>query len=375
MQEPKDTRPADPYLTWQDLLAEEADGEASPAGDAARTSRPPVEGEAPSADAVPWPAAAEVKLPSALQALLVEKERLEEELKRLSGFGDPRPEDERLKRMYPVKVHTKESRIEDRRLRRHDEHQRLLKQRVLEAKLAQAREARRQAELAAERQRKAVERALAKVRAQVRQAEVEAERRRKAIERAQAALRETERQAERAAEQQRKALEMAAIQTRWANNRQRALLNSAQERRHEALWQEQSLHHRRALAIRLARAKKAEEQEDLQKREARLAQKRAGTADAGAPKALQDDVLMGRIRQARSDEAKRTEEMDALDMRARAAALQRLAQEKSQALAWEQDRERLRRQAGERRREEQALSERLDRRGKNGGRFASTDVR
>ena len=51
-----------------------------------------------------------------VQALLAEKDRLEAELKRLSGFGEPAPEDERVKRMYPVKVHTKDSRIEERRL-------------------------------------------------------------------------------------------------------------------------------------------------------------------------------------------------------------------------------------------------------------------
>jgi hypothetical protein len=183
---------ADAYLTWQDLLAEEAETDVTPA---------PVETHSDQPTADVWSASGQITLPPDVEALLAEKDRLESDLKRLSGFGDAPPEDERIKRMYPVKVHTKDSRIEERRLRRHDDHQRLLKQRALEAKLSQAREERRQAELAAERRRRAIERALARVRAEVRQAEAEAEQRRKAIERAQAALREQARQAEYAAEQ------------------------------------------------------------------------------------------------------------------------------------------------------------------------------
>src|SRR4051812_43734873 len=223
---------ADAYLTWQDLLAEEAETDVTPA---------PVETHSGPLAADVWSASEQITLPPDVEALLAEKDRLESDLKRLSGFGDASPEDERIKRMYPVKVHTKDSRIEERRLRRHDDHQRLLKQRALEAKLSQAREERRRAERAAERRRRAVERALARVRAEVRRAEAEAERHRRARERAQAAVREQAREAEYAAEQRRKALEMAAVQRRWEQDRQKALHDSAQQRRQEALWQEEVL--------------------------------------------------------------------------------------------------------------------------------------
>jgi hypothetical protein len=356
MQQPKDTRSADPYLTWQDLLDEEAD-DGAPAAGAVPDSQP----QPTVAYTTPLPTEAEVKLPPAVEALLAEKERLEEELKRLAGFGDPRPEDERLKRMYPVKVHTKESRIEERRLRQHDEHQRLLKQRAMEAKLAQAREARRQAEAEAERRRKAIEQALARLRAQIRQAEAEAERRRKAIERVQADRRAAERQAEYAAEQQRKAIEMAAVQTRWANDRQKALQQAAQKRRQEAIWQEQSLQEQRMRALQLARAKKAEQAEDLAKKRTPPTEKRTPKDQRDNVLNVRDNVLKDRIAQVRTDEDKRAD------------SLERLAQQKSQALRWEQDRERQRQQALARRRADQAVSQQLDQRGKNKNRFASTD--
>lgn len=85
--------------------------------------------------------------------------------------------------MYPVRVHTVETRIEERRLRKHDEHRHLLKQRALEARLVRARERARQADIAAERRRRAIELALAEVREQLRQAEAAADLRRRAIER------------------------------------------------------------------------------------------------------------------------------------------------------------------------------------------------
>jgi hypothetical protein len=337
---------ADAYLTWQDLLAEEAETDVTPG--AADTSP-----DQPATDL--WSASGQITLPADVEALLAEKDRLESELKRLSGSGDPRPEDERIKRMYPVKVHTKDSRIEERRLRRHDDHQRLLKQRALEAKLSTAREERRQAESAAELRRRAVERALATVRAEVRRAEAEAERRRKAIERAQAALREQARQAEYAAEQERKALETAAVQRRWEHDRQKALQKRAQERRQESLWQEQVLDEQRARALQLARVRRVEEQADLDKR----------------PR----DGLSGRSRPLTS-EAKRVEADDPMDARysrsghARSDPRRTFEQQRGQAQAWEDRQERLRRQACARRREEQMVADRLDRRGKRVDRYA-----
>lgn len=320
----KASNTADAYLTWQDLLDEEPEPDVTPA--AVETDP-----DTPAAD--PWSASGQVTLPPDVEALLAEKDRLESELKRLSGFGDPSPEDERIKRMYPVKVHTKESRIEERRLRRHDDHQRLLRQRAAEAKLARAREERRQAELAAERRRRAIERALARVRAEVRQAEAEAERRRKAIERARAALREQARQAEYAADQKRKALEMAAVHRRWEQDRQKALHKNAQERRRDALWQEQVLDEQRARAIQLSRARRDEEQADFARR-------------PSDPR---------EVRYSRTDDA-------GSDSRSQ------LEQQRSQEPAWEVQHERLRELAGARRREQQLVTDRLDRRGKRADR-------
>ena len=336
---------ADAYLTWQELLEEDAETDVTPA---------PVEADPdPAADLSS--ACGQITLPPDVEALLAEKDRLESELKRLSGAGDQRREDERMKRMYPVKVHTKDSRIEERRLRRHDDHQRLLKQRALEAMLSKAREERRQVERAAERRRRAIERALARARAEVRQAEVEAERRRKAIERAQAALREQARQAEYAAEQERKAREMAAVQRRWEQDRQTALQKNAQERRQEALWQEQVLDEQRARAVQRVRAERAEEQADLV---SRLTKK-----------------LSDRSRR-REDEATRGGANDPMEMRrsrseyARSGLRHPSEQQRGRAMTWEEQHERLRQQASARRRAEQIVADRLDRRGKRTDRFA-----
>ena len=217
MQQSKDQRGAETYLTWQDLLDED-DGAAAPGGLSAGSRAGTVEG---AGDLYSQPVAPE--LPPDVQMLMAEKERLEGEMARLTGQAPPRPEEERMRRMYPVRVHTKETRIEDRRLRRHDEQQRVLRQRVLEQKLVQARERQQQEELAALRKRRALEAALAKVRGEMRAAEAEEQRRRRAVERTLAATRALERQAEREAEKERKELEQALVHARWANDRAKAL--------------------------------------------------------------------------------------------------------------------------------------------------------
>ncbi len=348
----KESGSANTYLSWQDLLEAEAEPSTS-------QPQPSASGDEPWLDDA-RPATVQVQLPPDVAALLAEKERLEGELKHLAGLGEPKAEDERLQRMYPVKVHTQASRIEDRRLRQHDERQRLLKQRALEAKLAQAREAQRQAEVEAEHQRKLLEQELAKVQAQLRQAELEAERRRKALERAKAAARAAQRQAEYAAERQRKELEQAALQARWASDRQKALLSGVQERRQQALWHEQYLSNQRA--------RKEQHQSDLPK-----IWERPARADEGQHAHLQ----------VRNDEAKRAARLEnqfeeSVDERARSSVgarldpLQRLYQKKGQALAWEQEQERLRQNALQRRRENQTVADRLDGRSKNTERFANT---
>ena len=244
MQHSKAPRTDETYLTWQDLLDEEEDDGRSAAPGTPGTENPALLYGAPAREsAVESPLA----LPPDVQALMVEKERLEGEMARLTGQGPPRPEEERMRRMYPVRVHTKESRIEDRRLRRHDEQQRMLKQRMLEKKLVQARERERQQIMAAQRKQRALEAALAKVRADESVAETEQRRRRRATEEAAAAARAARRQEEREAELVRQEIEQARVHARWADNRERALRRRALDRHAERVQQVEELDRRRAL--------------------------------------------------------------------------------------------------------------------------------
>jgi len=252
MQHSNAAREDETYLTWQDLLdQEEGDGPASaPGAHGAPQDEIPdlLYGTAAPESTTASPLA----LPPDVQALMTEKERLEGEMARLTGQAPPAPEEERMRRMYPVRVHTKETRIEDRRLRRHDEQQRVLKQRVLEHKLVQARDRDQQEQLAAQRKRRALETALAKVRGELRAAEAEELRRRRAIERKLGAARAEGRQAEREAEKTRKEIEQALVQARWASDRLKALrkrdLERSLERAHARAREAEKLDERRAAA-------------------------------------------------------------------------------------------------------------------------------
>lgn len=117
--------PVDPYLSWEDLLEEE------PPEDGSEAARPAAaESVDRSGAGADFPT--DFELPEGLQMLLAEKQRLEQALKELTGEAEPSPDDERMKRMFPVKAHTKESRIEERRLRRQDELRRMQEKRVME---------------------------------------------------------------------------------------------------------------------------------------------------------------------------------------------------------------------------------------------------
>ncbi|MFN8466286.1 MAG: hypothetical protein U0X20_12085 [Caldilineaceae bacterium] len=257
MQHNKAPRADETYLTWQDLLdEEEGDGPTGAPGD---ENSDLLYGAAGAGTAVESP----VALPPDVQALMTEKERLEGEMARLTGQAPPRPEEERMRRMYPVRVHTKETRIEDRRLRRHDEQQRMRKQRVLERKLVQARERQQQEELAALRKRRALEAALAKVRGEMRAAEAEEQRRRRAVERTLAEARALARQAERGAEKERNELDQALVHARWANDRAKALrkrsIIRSSERSSARSQQVEELDRRRTPAASAATEKPAPE--------------------------------------------------------------------------------------------------------------------
>ncbi|MGH8569949.1 MAG: hypothetical protein ACREXU_18575 [Gammaproteobacteria bacterium] len=184
------------YLSWEDLLAEEANADASPAV-------PPVPAENAAAQGLAGPEVpGDFELPEELRTLFAERERLEQELKELTGEAEPRAEAERIKRMFPVKVHTKESRIEERRQRHRDELRRMLEKRVLEARQLQL-----MMELRREQQREELRR---------KAAEQQRVRERWVRERAQAAQESDRRRAFEAAWQSRRQ-ELAQSRKEWQN--------------------------------------------------------------------------------------------------------------------------------------------------------------
>ena len=182
MASPDKPIPGDPYLSWEQLLDEEQPGAAAEPAEAAA--------------GLP----ADFALPPDLQALTRERERLEKELKQLTGAAEPDPEDERLARMFPVKVHTKESRIEERRLRQRDELLRMLEKRAMEQRRIAAR----------------VEQRREQLRAQLRQNTLEEQR----------------------------------LRGRWARERREALAQASRERALEAAW------HARREALRQFRSER-----------------------------------------------------------------------------------------------------------------------
>jgi len=147
---------------------------------------------------------------------------------------------------------------------------------------------------------------------------------------------------------------MAAVQRRWEQDRQKALHDSAQQRRQEALWQEEVLDGQRARAIRMARARKDEEAADLARRPG------GGLSGGSGP---------------HKEEVTRAEVIDPMEKRysrsedPRGDLPRHYERQRRQELAWEAQHERLRRQAGARRREQQIVSDRLDRRSRRADRF------
>lgn len=117
----------DAYLGWEDLLDE------TPAEP--DQSLPTVAGTLFAGDASPDPLA--LAIPEEVQALLEQQRTLENNLKALVGEGEQTLDDIRREKCFPVRAHTKESRIEDRRLNARDENLRMQKR---------ARQARKSAE-------------------------------------------------------------------------------------------------------------------------------------------------------------------------------------------------------------------------------------
>jgi hypothetical protein len=113
------------HRTWEDILTKDAlVDQIQPEVDVQQGNLPQPDG---------------IELPPELDALLAKKEEIEQELRTLAG-EEPQPElSERDRLRFPVKVHTKQSRIEDRTTARSEERQRFLKLRRLQLKTVERR--------------------------------------------------------------------------------------------------------------------------------------------------------------------------------------------------------------------------------------------
>jgi hypothetical protein len=112
------------YTSWEDLLEED-----TPLGQESQKTTTAAENTTTAGPI-------DVPLPDAYAELLAEKKRLEDQLKKLTGQAEPDAEEKRQQLMYPVKVHTKESRLAERQKRRREARAALLKQRSLEKNLS-----------------------------------------------------------------------------------------------------------------------------------------------------------------------------------------------------------------------------------------------
>lgn len=108
------------YKSWEDLLdEEESDGSDDNISEADLSYLK-----------------SQVDLPDDINALFKRQKELENNLKKLTGEGDLDPEQARMEKMYPIKVHTKESRIEQRKERREQENKHFQKIKSLKKKIA-----------------------------------------------------------------------------------------------------------------------------------------------------------------------------------------------------------------------------------------------
>src|SRR5690349_17517030 len=225
------------YLTWEDFLDEE-EGKAPPppAGDSLPAAAPSTE-----TAGAPFPAHAGapaisstaafiaalpegVELPEEVQSLLNARAALEHRMKVLTGQVPPPDEDAYIKAKFPIKVHTKESRIEERRLNLLDQQRQMLtKQAQEQTILGRAREVERAREIEVRRQQ-ALQRELQTRRAQARTDEL-----RKTLER-------------RLAEAER-------VKQQWAGQRAQALMRARHEIRQELVLEQARAEEQRRLVV------------------------------------------------------------------------------------------------------------------------------
>lgn len=231
------------YQSWQDLLSEDEEDIAPP---------PALGDEASRSDAAA-PIGDIAALSPEIAALMKEREGLEKRLKVLTGQEAP-AEDERTKRCFPVFAHTKETRIEERRLRRHDEQRQMANARARERALA-------------------AEKALAD-----RQGEQETQKRDAARKR-EAEQRLQEDREEQRAEAEARAGAEAARYAEWEAQRKELALAEVKTVKERRAWQ-----NARDDQNRKAASKKQGEAQDAKQREARVAETRL---DATRERALE----------------------------------------------------------------------------------------
>ncbi len=121
------------YRSWEDFIS--PDDRQSTSDDGQTAQRNIAEGEITIRDLLHHP-----QIPEELRKLLRHHLELEHKLKTLTGAGsadDNDPDAERKKLCYPVFVHTKQTRLEQRRQRRLDERKQLYRKRALEQAIAE----------------------------------------------------------------------------------------------------------------------------------------------------------------------------------------------------------------------------------------------
>ncbi len=128
-------------ITWQDLLSEQGD---SPPVREALTGSIPAQSETKPVITL-QELLQNKSLPRELGGLLEKRNELEQQFKMLTGQAEPEQDDERIKLMYPVFAHTKETRLQEKRLRARDERRGAAQRRRLEARLIDRKRVRKQA--------------------------------------------------------------------------------------------------------------------------------------------------------------------------------------------------------------------------------------
>jgi len=246
------------YQTWKDLVGEERDSALS-ATTSTNNQETGSEKFAFTSERL-----CELGASSELTGLFEEKERLEKQLRLFDGASEPESDDERHKLCFPVKVHTKESRIEERRERLHDEQMAMLKKKQqaknklerkhAEQRLQTAREAndkemiRRRAELVDQELRKRIlQGAIVDKRNNLRREEVRA----KARSDRQMVLTQLRSKHEREEEQKRRSREHILVMKRWQMQRQRALVAQSVVRKQTVLLDQ--LRHEQIVASAVSR--------------------------------------------------------------------------------------------------------------------------